>query len=163
MSRRCSLLLAALALVGCGPQAVELLDNGPRQPRLIQQGACAPSTAGTELTVETRASACVRRLSGLTLAEDEAAFASLFEAGCEVPVVDFTQRRALVLSSSNARGSLFAHFLHARADALEVGVLDQPVGSLIPTTIMLLPLAPGPLELRWCNTVCVQNCDVAIP
>lgn len=89
---------------------------------------------------------------------------AIFPANCEKPSVDFTMNRVLIVPARGAsEWFVFTNFVTARSDGLEVGLVIRPQGSLPPDSIVVLPNDPGPVELRWCRSVCVKNCDVAIP
>ena len=157
--------MLVLFLIGCGaPARTDLLNTGQRFPRFELQGQCAPSTVSTALTVDERSSTCVHSLSAPTLIETQADFDALFDTTCEKPSVDFAAKRVLMLP---ARGSqdwfVFPNFLGERTDALEVGLVTRPQGFPPPDSFLLLPRTPATVELRWCHSVCVENCDVPIP
>lgn len=155
-----------LLLVACGPRTgVELVQqDGPRTPRLVLEGQCAPSTASNPVTVTTLTSSCLRPLGEPTLLDTQADLDGLFDPTCEKPAVDFGTYRVLVVPARGAsEWFVFPNFVGERSDALEVGLVIRPQGSLPPDALMLLPRTPAAVELRWCRSVCVQNCDVAIP
>lgn len=157
-------LVVLLMLGGCGARATTELIDGPRQPRLVLQGACAPSSVGTLLPVDSRDSTCVRSLAQPTLVANAGEYDALFDSTCTKPEIDFSVNRVLVVPARGAtEWFVFPHFVTARSDALEVGLVIRPQGALPPDQLLLLPLTPGAAELRWCRSVCVENCDVAIP
>jgi hypothetical protein len=158
--------VAALSLTACGaPGTTQVLEqNGPRAPRFVLQGQCAPSAVSAAATVEERTSTCVKQLGAPTLVDTAADFDALFDATCEKPAIDFTQHRVLVVPARGANEwFVFPNFLNARTDALEVGLVIRPQGAQPPDALVLLPRTPEAVELRWCHSVCVENCDVAIP
>lgn len=154
-----------LCLSGCGPGVSDLeLQNGPRQPRLVLQGDCAPSTAGTLLQVESREARCLSPLNAPQLVETQAAYDALFDQDCEKPEVDFASKRVLVVPARGAsEWFVFPNFVTQRFDALEVGLVIRPQGALPPDALVFLPRTPAAVELHWCRSVCVENCDVALP
>lgn len=158
---------AALVLMlasSCGVRADPELTDGPRQPRFVLQGACAPSSVGTLISVDSRDSTCVRSISQPTLVATAAQFDELFDSACAKPEIDFSVNRVLVVPARGAtEWFVFPHFVTARSDALEVGLVIRPQGALPPDQLLLLPLTPDAVELRWCRSACVENCDVAIP
>lgn len=158
---------ALLLVMGCGaPGATTLLErDAPRQPRLVLQGACAPSVnSSTVAAMNTLESRCLRPLSTPALIETATDFDALFDVNCAQPAVDFATSRVLVVPARGAaEWFVFPHFVMERADALEVGLVIRPQGALPPDSLVVLPRAPAPVELRWCRSVCVENCDVAIP
>ncbi|MDP1823481.1 MAG: hypothetical protein Q8L48_09570 [Archangium sp.] len=119
---------------------------------------------GTLLGVDSRDSTCVRSLSQPTLVASAAEYDALFDSSCPKPEIDFSVNRVLVVPARGAtEWFVFPNFVTARSDALEVGLVIRPQGALPPDALLLLPLTPGAVELRWCRSVCVENCDVAIP
>ena len=157
---------AVLLLLGCGgPGTTRLLEqDGPRQPRFELQGACAPSVNSAVASMTTFPSRCVRSLAAPALIDTAADFEALFDVNCQAPAVDFATHRVLVVPARGAtEWFVFPNFVMARSDAIEVGLVIRPQGALPPDSIVVLPLTPSPLELRWCHSVCVENCDVAIP
>lgn len=152
-------------LGACGlPAQNEELFTGARAPRLVLQGDCAPSSVSSELTVTSFQSQCVVSLSAPRLVDEEAEFDALFDANCEKPSVDFVANRVLVVPARGAREwFVFTNFVNVRSDALEVGLVIRPQGAPPPDTLVVLPRNPGPVELRWCRSVCVENCDVPLP
>ena len=139
-------------------------NTAPRQPRLVLQGDCAPSVNSAVSSMTTFESQCVRSLSAPTLVDTAADFAALFDVNCQAPAVDFTSSRVLVVPARGAsEWFVFPNFVMARSDALEVGLVIRPQGALPPDSIVVLPRTPSAVELRWCHSVCVENCDLAIP
>lgn len=156
----------ALLLAGCGGAGTTRLleDTGPRQPRLVLQGDCAPSINSATAAMTTFQSQCMRSLGAPTLIDTAADFGALFDVNCQAPAVDFATSRVLVVPARGAsEWFVFPNFVMARSDALEVGLVIRPQGALPPDSIVVLPRTPSPVELRWCHSVCVENCDVAIP
>ena len=156
---------ALLCLSACGPPVQdETLVTGERLPKLVLQGDCAPSTVSSALTVTSFQSQCLSSLNAPRLIDAPAEFDALFDANCEKPEVDFAMNRVLVVPARGAREwFVFTNFVNQRSDALEVGLVVRPQGALPPDTLLVLPKSPEPVELRWCRSVCVQNCDVPIP
>jgi hypothetical protein len=155
----------AFLLLGCGGAGTtRLLQEGPRQPRLVLQGSCAPSVNSGLASMTTFTSQCVRSLNAPTLIDTAADFDALFELNCQQPAVDFATSRVLVVPARGAtEWFVFPNFVMARSDALEVGLVIRPQGALPPDSLVVLPRTPEAVELRWCRSVCVENCDVAIP
>lgn len=161
MSRWSPLLLLLLA---CGGPGTRLEDTTLRQPRFALQGVCAPSANSTPATLTSFSSSCVRPLSTPTLVESAAEFEALFDVSCERPAVNFAVDRVLVVPARGAaEWFVFPQFVAVRSDALEVGLLIRPQGALPPDAVVVLPRTPAGVELRWCRSVCVENCDVPIP
>lgn len=159
--KKCALLLL---LAGCGAPSVVLQEDAARYPELVLQGECAPSTVSTALTLSSIESRCLRSLSAPTLIDEVAGFDALFDSSCEKPAVDFAVNRVLVVPARGAREwFVFTNFVNERSDALEIGLVTRPQGALPPDTLLVLPREPARVELRWCRSVCVKNCDVAIP
>lgn len=158
--------LGLWALAACGaPGTTKFLEQkGPRSPRFVLQGPCAPSAVSSSTPVDARQSTCVRSLPAPTLVQTAASFDALFDVNCEKPAIDFSQRRVLIIPARGASESfVFPNFISERSDAIEVGLVIRPQGAPPPDSMVLLPLTPAALELRWCRSVCVENCDVAIP
>lgn len=153
---RRELSVALLWWCACGtPGEHTLVENGPRSPRFVLQGDCAPSTRSTLLTLDARASQCASSFTAPTLINDE--------TNCRDDV-DFSQQRAVVVPARGAREwFVFANFVAERSDAIELGLVIRPQGALPPDTLVVLPRDDRPVELRWCRSVCVQNCDVPLP
>ena len=156
---------ALLCLCACGvPVQNEDILTENRVPRLVLQGDCAPSTVSSRLTVTSFQSQCLVSLSAPRLVDEQSEFDALFEANCTKPSVDFAEERVLVVPARGApEWFVFTNFINQRSDALEVGLVIRPQGALPPDTLVVLPRSPGPVELRWCRSVCVENCDVPIP
>ena len=155
-----------LSLSGCGaPGRIELMeDPGPRSPQFSLQGSCAPSSVSTARALNQLTSSCVRPLSAPALIETAADFDALFDVNCDKPSIDFSVTRVLIVPARGAQEwFVFPNFVGERSDALEVGLVTRPQGALPPDTLVLLPQTPSRVELRWCHSVCVKNCDVAIP
>ncbi len=154
-----------LVLAACGPRSAEVVQqDGPRTPRLVLEGQCAPSTVSTPVTVTTHTSSCIRSLNEPTLLDTAFDLDGLFHATCDKPAIDFRVNRVLVVPARGAsQWFVFQGFVGERSDALEVGLVIRPQGSLPPDSLVVLPRTPGAVELRWCRTVCVENCDVALP
>ena len=158
--------LLLMLLAGCGAPSGDLVRHeGPRTPQFSLQGECAPSTVSTPVTVATFTSSCVRSLAEPTLLDTAAELDALFEGSCgDKPNVDFRERRVLVVPARGAsEWFVFPSFVGERSDALEVGLVIRPQGALPPDALVVLPRVAVPVELRWCRSVCVKNCDVAIP
>ena len=158
--------LLLILLAGCGARTGDLVQNeGPRSPQFALQGECAPSTASTPVSVRTFSSSCIKPLGEPTLLDTAFDLDSLFDVTCsDKPNVDFSVSRVLVVPARGAsQWFVFPNFVGERSDALEVGLVIRPQGSLPPDALVVLPRVPGPVELRWCRSVCVKNCDVAIP
>lgn len=162
MTRWLFLLLAA-----CGPARTgEIAEQtGPRTPRLVLQGACAPSSVSTAVAALTSTSACIRPLTAPTLLDAADQLDALFDVNCsDKPPIDFASHRVLVVPARGAsEWFVFPNFVGERGDALEVGLVIRPQGIPPPDSLLVLPRTPGAVELRWCRSVCVENCDVAIP
>lgn len=160
MTRWLLVLLAA-----CGPSRDVTEQTGPRVPRLVLQGACAPSSVSTAVAPPTYTSSCIRPLSAPTLLDTAAQFDGLFDVNCsDKPNIDFALHRVLVVPARGAsEWFVFPNFVGERSAALEVGLVIRPQGIPPPDSLLVLPRTPGPVELRWCRSVCVENCDVAIP
>lgn len=159
-------LLALLLLAGCGARTTGELNNeqGPRSPQFVLQGDCAPSAVSTPVQVTSFQSHCLAMPSAPRLITTEQEYDALFDSGCEKPVVDFSSSRVLIVPARGAsEWFVFTNFVNARSDGLEFGLVIRPQGALPPDSIVVLPLEPAPVELRWCRSVCVKNCDVAIP
>ena len=138
--------------------------NGPRSPQFALQGSCAPSAVSTTRSIDQRTSTCVRPLTAPTLIETAADFDALFDVNCEKPNIDFSVTRVLIVPARGAQEwFVFPNFVGERSDALEVGLVTRPQGAPPPDTLLLLPVSPATVELRWCHSVCIKNCDVAIP
>lgn len=154
-----------LVLLSCGAPTVVLDQNeGPRQPRFVLHGECAPSTRSTSLTVTSTQSTCINSLNAPTLIDTAEQYDALFDQNCFKPPVDFTANRVLVVPARGAsEWFVFTNFVNERSDALEIGLVIRPQGALPPDSLVVLPRSPGPVELRWCRSVCVEHCDVAIP
>ncbi len=91
-------------------------------------------------------------------------FDALFEAICAKPPVDFTVNSVLVVPAQGAsEWFVFTNFVNERNDALEIGLVIRPQGAPPPDSLVVLPRSPGAVELRWCRSVCIKNCDLAIP
>ena len=156
---------ALLCLSACGgPAQVEDLSTLERFPRLVLQGDCAPSAVSSALSATSFQSRCLVSMKAPQLVDAQGEFDALFEADCEKPLVDFAAQRVLVVPARGAsEWFVFTNFVNQRSDALEVGLVIRPQGALPPDTLVVLPRNPGPVELRWCRSVCVENCDVPIP
>ena len=154
-----------LALLSCGaPTVVQDLNEGPRTPRFVLQGECAPSARGTPLTVDGFQSTCINSVSAPGLLDTAEQYDALFPPTCFKPEVDFTTNRLLLVPARGAsEWFVFTNFVNERSDALEIGLVIRPQGALPPDSFVVLPRSPGAVELRWCRSVCVENCDVAIP
>lgn len=158
--------LLLLLLAGCGAPTRDFVQQeGPRTPQFALQGECAPSTVSTPVTAATFSSSCVRSLGEPTLLDTAGELDALFDVNCsDKPNVDFARSRVLVVPSRGAsEWFVFPSFVGERTDALEVGLVIRPQGALPPDALMVLPRVPAVVELRWCRSVCVKNCDVAIP
>ena len=155
-----------LWLLGCGSAGTtRVLDQtGPREPRFVLEGACAPSVNSAAASMTTFQSQCLRSLDAPTLIDTAAGFDALFDLGCQEPAVDFATSRVLVVPARGAaEWFVFPNFVMSRSDAIEVGLVIRPQGALPPDSLVVLPRTPSPLELRWCRSVCVENCDVPLP
>lgn len=158
--------LLLVLLAGCGAPTGDLVQNeGPRSPQFVLQGECAPSTASTPVSVRRFSSSCIKSLGEPTLVDTAFDLEALFDVTCsDKPNIDFFVSRVLVVPARGAsQWFVFPNFVGERSDALEVGLVIRPQGSLPPDALVVLPRTPGPVELRWCRSVCVKNCDVAIP
>ena len=158
--------LGLWVLAACGaPGTTKVLEqNGPRSPRFVLQGQCAPSAVSSSTLVDARQSTCVRPLTAPTLVQTAADFDALFDVNCAKPAIDFSQHRVLIIPARGAsEWFVFPNFVNVRSEAMEVGLVIRPQGAPPPDSMVLLPLTPAALELRWCRSVCVENCDVAIP
>jgi len=157
--------LLALALLSCGASTtLDKNEGGPRSPRFVLEGDCAPSARSTPVTVSGFQSSCLATLNAPRLFDTAAQFDALFDQNCFKPEVDFNVNRALVVPARGAsEWFVFTNFVNERSDGLEIGLVIRPQGSLPPDSIVVLPKNPGAVELRWCRSVCVENCDVAIP
>ncbi len=103
-------------------------------------------------------------ISAPRLIQNAPDFDALFDSNCEKPTVDFATNRVLIVPARGAsEWFVFTNFVNVRSDGLEVGLVIRPQGALPPDSIVVLPNDPGRVELRWCRSVCVKNCDVAFP
>ena len=156
--------LCALLMAGCGAAPVDLSENGPRRPEFVLQGDCAPSTVSNPVQVTGFQSTCMSAGNAPRLITSAQDYDALFDSVCEKPAVDFSLNRVLIVPARGAsEWFVFTNFVNARADGLEIGLVIRPQGALPPDSIAVLPLEPAAVELRWCRSVCVKNCDVAIP
>lgn len=111
------------------------------------------------LTLDARALQCASSLAVPTLIADEGVQSST----CRFDV-DFSTQRAVVVPARGApQWFVFANFVAERSDSIELGLLIRPQGALPPDTLVVLPRDDRPVELRWCRSVCVENCDVPLP
>lgn len=158
-------LFLLLAACGAGRTTDVVEKTGPRSPRFVLRGECAPSTVGAPVAVVTFTSSCMRALASPTLLDSAEQLDGLFDVTCsDKPNIDFGLKRVLVVPARGAaEWFVFPSFVGERSDALEVGLVIRPQGSLPPDALVVLPRTPGTVELRWCRSVCVENCDVAIP
>jgi hypothetical protein len=148
----------------CGARVTDFENQGPRSPRFVLEGQCAPSSVSTPVQVASFQSSCLGSLSAPRLIEEVAQFDGLFDVNCQKPEIDFAANRALIVPARGAsEWFVFTNFVNERSDALEIGLVIRPQGALPPDSIVVLPRSPGSVELRWCRSVCVENCDVAIP
>jgi hypothetical protein len=158
-------ILMSMWLMGCGaPTVLDQVEESPRRPQFRLEGDCAPSAVSNPVQVTSFQSSCLEMVSAPRLLSTAEEYDAIFPAGCEKPVVDFSARRVLVVPARGAsEWFVFTNFVNARADGLEVGLVIRPQGIPPPDSLVVLPLEPGSVELRWCHSVCVKNCDVAIP
>jgi len=124
-----------------------------------------PSARSTALPVRLINTQCLVSPQPPTLLETAEDLRRLVSPGCtEGLEIDFTTSKVLVVSARGAREWFtFVNFVLARADALEVGLVIRPQGALPPDTLVVLDRAAPRLELRWCRSVCIANCDQALP
>jgi len=153
-------------LVACGGEPGSTLDverASGAQFRL--EGDCGPSARSTALPVRLSSTRCLVATQPPTLVETAEDLRRLVTPGCtEGLEVDFATSKVLVVSARGAsEWFTFINFVQARADALEVGLVIRPQGALPPDTLVVLDRAAPPLELRWCRSVCIANCDQALP
>ncbi len=165
LSRRrlatCAAPLTFAALLACGSPARDLPGGGPR---FVTEGSCSPSTRSVELPLVSHETRCLRPLSRPTLVETAADYLAAFEPGCTAPELDLQQHRVLIIPARGAADwFVFPHFVHQRADAVEVGLISRPQGALPPDQLLVLDRDGPPLELRWCRSVCVSGCDAPLP
>jgi hypothetical protein len=158
-------IFVLMLLAGCGaPAVVDLNEGGPRSPEFALQGDCAPSAVSSPVQVTSFSSTCLNMISAPRLIQNAADYDALFDSNCEKPAIDFSMHRALIVPARGAsEWFVFTNFVNARSDGLEVGLVIRPQGALPPDSIVVLPNEPGRVELRWCRSVCVKNCDVPIP
>lgn len=162
MKRALLLVLCACGAPGTSEVLVERTITGPA---FRLEGDCSPSAVSQPRTTEARTTSCLAGTPPPTLVESQAELDALLTPGCVADfAIDFTTQRALVLSTRGAsEWFLFPHFVAERSDALEVGLVIRPQGSLPPDNVVVLPKNGAPVELRWCRSVCTARCDQAIP
>lgn len=156
--------VALVLLAACGgPPDTVLNQGGPRGPRFVLRGDCAPSTRATVTITDASTLHCTESSLSPTLFESDAAWTAQFGDRCPHGV-DLSQARFVLVPARGAQEwFVFPNFVAQRDDAIELGLVIRPQGALPPDTVVRLPRDGRPIELRWCRSVCVENCDVAIP
>ena len=119
--------VALVLLSACGgPPDTVLNQGGPRGPRFVLRGDCAPSTRATVTITDASTLHCTESSLSPTLFESDAAWTGQFGDRCPHGV-DLSQERFVLVPARGAQEwFVFPNFVAQRDDAIELGLVIRP-------------------------------------
>lgn len=165
---RTSSLIVLMMLAGCGSGSAQFEE----------QGDCVPPAGSTMVNVDPswqpqfQGSCLLPRGATRTQPFERFRTRAEFDARIDVAscpnlsaaMVDFATAEVLLIGGyNNEIGGVSIKFLADDGATRYLGLLGRAVGFPLPDFLVRAPASQKPMVLRSCRSVCVRNCDQAIP